>query len=50
MNIFGNGKSGEPESGKMLKQFGTSLTELASQGKLDPVIGRENEIRRTLQM
>lgn len=35
---------------EMLKQFGTNLTELAAQGKLDPVIGRENEIRRTLQM
>lgn len=38
------------ENGEMLKQFGTNLTELASQGKLDPVIGRESEIRRTLQM
>jgi ATP-dependent Clp protease ATP-binding subunit ClpA len=33
-----------------LKQFGTDLTELARAGKLDPVIGREEEIRRTLQM
>ena len=28
----------------MLSQFGTDLTQLAAQGKLDPVIGRENEI------
>ena len=28
-----------------LKQFGTDLTELAAKGKLDPVIGREEEIR-----
>ncbi len=28
-----------------LKQFGTDLTELASKGKLDPIIGREEEIR-----
>ena len=33
-----------------LKQFGTDLTEMARAGKLDPVIGREEEIRRTLQM
>lgn len=33
-----------------LKQYGTDLTELARAGKLDPVIGREEEIRRTLQM
>ena len=36
--------------GEMLKNFGTDLTELAQAGKLDPVIGREEEIRRTLQM
>lgn len=33
-----------------MKQFGTDLTELALQGRLDPVIGREEEIRRTLQI
>lgn len=33
-----------------LKLYGTDLTELAKNGKLDPVIGREEEIRRTLQM
>lgn len=41
---------GGGEGNEMLKQFGTNLTELAAQGKLDPVIGRESEIRRTLQM
>lgn len=40
----------EGSSDKMLVQFGTNLTELAQQGKLDPVIGREAEVRRTLQM
>ena len=40
----------EGPSDKMLVQFGTNLTELAQQGKLDPVIGREAEVRRTLQM
>lgn len=36
--------------GEMLKTYGTDLTELAQAGRLDPVIGREEEIRRTLQM
>ncbi|KAJ1924860.1 hypothetical protein IWQ60_004938 [Tieghemiomyces parasiticus] len=33
-----------------LEQFGIDLTDLASKGKLDPVIGRDEEIRRTLQV
>ncbi len=33
-----------------LQKFGIDLTELASQGKLDPVIGRDNEIRRVVQV
>jgi len=33
-----------------LKRYGRDLTELASRGKLDPVIGRDNEIRRVLQV
>ena len=33
-----------------LEKFGRDLTELARQGKLDPVIGREDEIRRVLQI
>lgn len=36
--------------GGMLKSFGMDLTELAQSGRLDPVIGREEEVRRTLQM
>ncbi|CAG8477719.1 5170_t:CDS:2 [Paraglomus brasilianum] len=32
-----------------LEQFGYDLTKLAAEGKLDPVIGREEEIRRTIQ-
>jgi len=38
------------KKGEALKEFGVDLTELASQGKLDPVIGREEEIRRTIQV
>ncbi|TWT68278.1 ATP-dependent chaperone ClpB [Crateriforma conspicua] len=33
-----------------LQKYGIDLTELASQGKLDPVIGRDNEIRRVIQV
>jgi len=33
-----------------LKKYARDLTELARQGKLDPVIGREEEIRRTIQV
>ena len=36
--------------GQALKQFSTDLTQLAQEGKLDPVIGREEEIRRTIQV
>lgn len=42
------GKPTDPK--EILKQFGTDLTEMAKNSKLDPVIGREEEIRRTLQM
>ena len=33
-----------------LDQFGRDLTELAQEGKLDPVIGREKEIQRVIQV
>jgi ATP-dependent Clp protease ATP-binding subunit ClpB len=33
-----------------LKKYARDLTELARQGKLDPVIGRDEEIRRTIQV
>jgi ATP-dependent Clp protease ATP-binding subunit ClpB len=33
-----------------LEQYGRDLTALAQQGKLDPVIGRDDEIRRTMQI
>lgn len=33
-----------------LEQFGRDLTELAAAGKLDPVIGRQEEIRRVVQV
>ena len=33
-----------------LERYGRDLTKLASQGKLDPVIGRDEEIRRVIQI
>ncbi len=33
-----------------LEKYGRDLTEAAKQGKLDPVIGRDDEIRRTIQI
>ncbi|MDY0829701.1 AAA family ATPase [Microbacterium sp. BG28] len=41
---------GQEESQSALEQFGINLTERARQGKLDPVIGRDSEIRRVSQV
>jgi len=50
----GGGESSPSKSGKSktpaLDSFGRDLTELAKQNKLDPVIGREREIERALQI
>lgn len=46
----GNIVGGKPQKGgSPLEEFGYDLTKSAMDGKLDPVIGRENEIRRTIQ-
>ncbi|HEY4976548.1 MAG TPA: ATP-dependent Clp protease ATP-binding subunit, partial [Gaiellaceae bacterium] len=43
--------SGErSKSSKLLDQFGRNLTKLASDGKLDPVVGRQTEIERVMQI
>jgi ATP-dependent Clp protease ATP-binding subunit ClpB len=43
--------SQDPEgSYQALEKFGRDLTELAEPGKLDPVIGRDEEIRRVIQV
>lgn len=39
-----------PQKGDTLKQFSIDLTEMAKEGKLDPVIGRDDEIRRMIQV
>ena len=43
-NAGGVENKSEGSVSAMLSQFGTDLTQLAAQGKLDPVIGREDEI------
>ena len=41
---------GGKKSSKLLDQFGRNLTRLAEDGKLDPVVGREIEIERIMQI
>ncbi|MFI5458341.1 MAG: ATP-dependent Clp protease ATP-binding subunit [Isosphaerales bacterium] len=62
LNLLGHGmeSGGESERGATSKgnksktpaldSFGRDLTDLARQGKLDPVIGRQNEIERVIQV
>src|SRR3954462_6594943 len=65
LNLLGHNMPNESESGggggegaasrsksktPALDSFGRDLTELARQGKLDPVIGRANEIERVIQV
>ncbi len=46
---FGPEQRGDDE-GSVLEQYGRNLTKLASEGKLDPVIGRDREIERVMQV
>ncbi len=48
----GGGASGEgkSKSSKLLDQFGRNLTKQAADGKLDPVVGRQTEIERVMQI
>ena len=43
-------KSKKNGSTKTLEQFGRDLTEIASKGEIDPVIGRQKEIERVIQI
>src|SRR5450756_1718650 len=55
-SLTGSSAAGELTAGEgaagtlMLDQFGRNLTDLAAQNKLDPVIGREKEIERVMQV
>src|SRR5215213_4674883 len=43
-------QEGTPSGSLVLDQFGRNLTQAAREGKLDPVIGREKEIERVMQV
>jgi ATP-dependent Clp protease ATP-binding subunit ClpC len=43
-------QEGTPTTSLVLDQFGRNLTQAAREGKLDPVIGREKEIERVMQV
>lgn len=54
-SLYSDPKSGTPtgmpkKTLKMLNQFGRELTLFASEGKLDPVVGRKKEIDRVIQI
>ena len=50
----GEETSGQPSAGKsktpVLDNFGTDITKMAHEGKLDPVVGRDKEIERVVQI
>ena len=46
----GPGNQGERSNSLVLDQFGRNLTQAAKDGKLDPVVGRESEIERIMQV
>ena len=46
----GGPAEGQPSTSLVLDQFGRNLTQAAREGKLDPVIGREKEIERVMQV
>jgi ATP-dependent Clp protease ATP-binding subunit ClpA len=50
MEGTGTGADAEEAQKQPLETFATNLNELAAQGKIDPLIGRRPEIRRTIQI
>ena len=54
-NIFGSfgldeGRENGVPNNKLIEKFGIDLTRLAREGKIDPVIGRDGEIERVIQI
>jgi ATP-dependent Clp protease ATP-binding subunit ClpC len=52
-SAVGSSKSGDAESAggsAVLDQFGRNLTQFAREGKLDPLVGREKEVERVMQV
>ena len=52
MNMGAGGRNGgrRPKKPSLLDQYGTDLTDLAKKGKIDPVIGRDQEIARVIEI
>ncbi|WP_407319193.1 ATP-dependent Clp protease ATP-binding subunit [Isoptericola halotolerans] len=46
----GGPQEGQPSGSAVLDQFGRNLTQAAREGKLDPVIGRKQEVERVMQV
>ncbi|MCU1362890.1 MAG: NDP-hexose 4-ketoreductase, partial [Acidimicrobiaceae bacterium] len=52
-SAVGSSKSGDSEAAggsAVLDQFGRNLTQFAREGKLDPLVGREKEVERVMQV
>ncbi len=49
-NNYQNNQNQQPTGKEVLERYATNLVERAKNGKLDPVIGRDEEIRRILQI
>ena len=47
---FGPGGMGQGQKAKPLESFTTELVALAREGRIDPIVGREAEIERTIQV
>ncbi len=43
-------ENGEEPKGNPLQEFASNLNELAREGKIDPLVGREDEVERTIQV
>ncbi|MEA5551717.1 ATP-dependent Clp protease ATP-binding subunit [Anabaena cylindrica UHCC 0172] len=48
--LAGGGSSSKRNKNLSIEEFGRNLTKLAQEGKLDPVVGRQKEIERTVQI
>lgn len=47
---FSRKQKGKKQSGSALEQYSRDLTALAAEGRLDPVIGRQDEIKRVIEI
>ena len=49
-NLLDFHEENKPDKGSLLDKFGTDLTRMAREGAIDPVVGREAEIERVIQI